>query len=54
MGVKVEEFEDGLFVNGPTRLRGARLDAFGDHRAWHFQLRPWSPMVSLKLRGHRV
>lgn len=32
MGVEVEEFEDGLFVNGPTRLRGARLDAFGDHR----------------------
>ncbi|MBA3243307.1 MAG: 3-phosphoshikimate 1-carboxyvinyltransferase, partial [Acidobacteria bacterium] len=32
MGAEVEEFEDGLRVNGPTRLSGARLDAHGDHR----------------------
>jgi 3-phosphoshikimate 1-carboxyvinyltransferase len=32
MGAEVEEYEDGLFVNGPTKLRAARLDAFGDHR----------------------
>lgn len=32
MGAEVEEFNDGLFVNGPTKLRAARLDAFGDHR----------------------
>jgi 3-phosphoshikimate 1-carboxyvinyltransferase len=32
MGADVEEYEDGLMVGGPTRLRGARLDAFGDHR----------------------
>ncbi len=32
MGAEVEEFEDGLAVSGPARLRGARIDAHGDHR----------------------
>ena len=32
MGASVEEFEDGLRVEGPVRLRGARLRSFGDHR----------------------
>jgi 3-phosphoshikimate 1-carboxyvinyltransferase len=32
MGARVEEFEDGLRVEGPARLRGARLRAYGDHR----------------------
>jgi 3-phosphoshikimate 1-carboxyvinyltransferase len=32
MGAEVEEFEDGLRVNGPVRLRGARLRSYGDHR----------------------
>ena len=32
MGAEVEEFEDGLRVHGRARLRGARLDAHGDHR----------------------
>jgi 3-phosphoshikimate 1-carboxyvinyltransferase len=32
MGAEVEEYEDGLRVSGPTRLRGARLQSFGDHR----------------------
>jgi 3-phosphoshikimate 1-carboxyvinyltransferase len=32
LGAEVEEYEDGLFVNGPTRLVGAQLDAYGDHR----------------------
>ncbi len=32
MGVEVEEFDDGLAVSGPTRLKGARLQSFGDHR----------------------
>jgi 3-phosphoshikimate 1-carboxyvinyltransferase len=32
MGAEVTEYEDGLTVNGPTLLRGAKLDAFGDHR----------------------
>src|SRR5260370_14594255 len=32
MGAQVEEFEDGLRVDGPTKLRGARIDPHGDHR----------------------
>jgi 3-phosphoshikimate 1-carboxyvinyltransferase len=32
MGARAEEFADGFRVEGPQRLRGARLDAFGDHR----------------------
>lgn len=32
MGAEVEEFDDGLAVRGPTRLRGARIRSFGDHR----------------------
>ena len=32
MGAEVEEFEDGLYVFGPARLRGARIDSHGDHR----------------------
>ncbi len=32
MGADVEEYEDGLAVDGPVRLRGARLRAYGDHR----------------------
>ena len=32
MGADVDEFEDGLRVGGPTRLRGARIDPGGDHR----------------------
>lgn len=32
MGAEVEEYDDGLAVAGPTRLRGAELDAHGDHR----------------------
>lgn len=31
MGANVEEFEDGLRV-GPSELRGAVVDSFGDHR----------------------
>ena len=32
MGAKVEESEDGLFVSGPVRLRGATVDSHSDHR----------------------
>jgi len=32
MGADVEEFDDGIFVNGPAKLRGAAIDSFGDHR----------------------
>jgi 3-phosphoshikimate 1-carboxyvinyltransferase len=32
MGAEVEETADGLRVNGPTKLRGAAVDSYGDHR----------------------
>ncbi|HZG54630.1 MAG TPA: 3-phosphoshikimate 1-carboxyvinyltransferase [Pyrinomonadaceae bacterium] len=32
LGAEVEEYDDGLCVRGRTRLRGARLESFGDHR----------------------
>ena len=32
MGCKVETFEDGMSVFGPTKLVGATIDATGDHR----------------------
>ena len=32
MGAAVEEYDDGLAVAGPTRLRGALIDSYGDHR----------------------
>jgi 3-phosphoshikimate 1-carboxyvinyltransferase len=32
MGAAVDEFEDGLAISGPTALKGAQLNAFGDHR----------------------
>lgn len=32
MGAEVEEFDDGLSVSGPTRLRGAKIDSHADHR----------------------
>ena len=32
MGAEVEEFDDGIAVSGPTRLRGAAVNSFGDHR----------------------
>ena len=32
MGAEVEETADGLRVFGPTKLHGAAIDAYGDHR----------------------
>lgn len=32
MGAEVDEFEDGLRVAGPVKLRGAQIDPRGDHR----------------------
>ena len=32
MGADVMTYEDGLSVNGPVRLKGAEIDAAGDHR----------------------
>lgn len=32
MGAEVDEFDDGIAVSGPTRLHGATIDSYGDHR----------------------
>jgi len=32
MGCEVDEFDDGLRVGGPNKLRGAKIDPRGDHR----------------------
>jgi 3-phosphoshikimate 1-carboxyvinyltransferase len=32
MGAEVDEFDDGIAVSGPTQLRGATVDSYGDHR----------------------
>ena len=32
MGAEVEELADGLRITGPTKLRGAAIDSYGDHR----------------------
>ena len=32
LGAQIEERPDGFIVEGPTRLRGARVDSHGDHR----------------------
>ena len=32
MGAEVDEFDDGIAVSGPTELRGAAIDSYGDHR----------------------
>jgi 3-phosphoshikimate 1-carboxyvinyltransferase len=31
-GAKVEELEDGLKIYGPTKLKGATINSYGDHR----------------------
>lgn len=32
MGADIEELEDGLIIKGPTKLKGAKLDSYNDHR----------------------
>lgn len=32
MGARIEELEDGMSIEGPTRLSGTTIDASGDHR----------------------
>ena len=31
-GVQVEEFEDGMAITGPQKLKGTRVSSCGDHR----------------------
>ncbi|SHK03145.1 3-phosphoshikimate 1-carboxyvinyltransferase [Tepidibacter formicigenes] len=32
MGADIEELEDGMVINGPTKLKGANIESFNDHR----------------------
>jgi 3-phosphoshikimate 1-carboxyvinyltransferase len=32
MGADVQELTDGLRIDGPTKLRGAAIESYGDHR----------------------
>ena len=32
MGAKIEEKEDGMVIYGPTKLKGAKINSYGDHR----------------------
>ena len=32
MGCEVDEFDDGMRVNGPTKLQAAKIESRGDHR----------------------
>ncbi len=32
LGVKIEPFTDGFLIEGPTKISGAGVDSFGDHR----------------------
>ncbi len=32
MGAEINELEDGFQVNGPTKLKGAILESYSDHR----------------------
>lgn len=32
MGAEVNEYDDGLAVDGPVKLRGASIESYGDHR----------------------
>jgi 3-phosphoshikimate 1-carboxyvinyltransferase len=32
MGAKIEEKEDGMIIHGPTKLKGAKVKSYGDHR----------------------
>ncbi len=32
MGVTLEEYPDGLSIEGPAELRGSAVESYGDHR----------------------
>ena len=32
MGAKIKELEDGFIIQGPTVLKGAKIETFKDHR----------------------
>jgi len=52
MGAEVEEHPDGLSISGPTTLRGASLDSFGDHRiAMSFSVAALNADGASEIRG---
>jgi 3-phosphoshikimate 1-carboxyvinyltransferase len=52
MGAEVEEHPDGLSISGPTTLRGASLDSFGDHRiAMSFSVAALSADGATEIQG---
>ena len=32
MGANIKELDDGFIVKGPTRLKGAKINTYDDHR----------------------
>ena len=32
MGAEIDEFDDGFVITGPTPLKSAKIETFGDHR----------------------
>ena len=32
MGAKIKELDDGMIIEGPTKLKGAEVKSYGDHR----------------------
>jgi len=32
MGAKIQELDDGMIIEGPTKLKGAKVKSYGDHR----------------------
>ncbi len=32
MGANIDELEDGLIIRGPTKLKGAKVESYDDHR----------------------
>lgn len=52
MGARVKEQEGGLIIEGPTKLRGADIETFGDHRiAMTFAVSAILADGETKLRG---
>lgn len=46
MGADIKATEDGMIINGPTLLKGAEMDSYGDHR-----LGMMAAVASLKAEG---
>lgn len=50
MGADITEFEDGFSIDGPTTLKGTKIETFGDHRiAMAFTIAGLAANVPVKL-----